>query len=100
LRIQTALFQRDIPYRASGRISYGNQALILQDRGRLEEAMALLDQKEEICRDLNLRNHLRIGLLNQADLFEAMGQPENAPPLRAEAAAIEAEIMRGRSANA
>jgi hypothetical protein len=38
--------------------SYGNQALILQDWGRLEEALALHKKQEEICLELGNKEGL------------------------------------------
>ncbi len=38
--------------------SCGNQALILRDWGRLEEAMALLKKQEALCLDLGNRSSL------------------------------------------
>jgi hypothetical protein len=38
--------------------SYGGQALILQDWGRLEEAMALHEKKEALCLELGSRTGL------------------------------------------
>jgi len=39
-------------------ISYGNQAVILQDWGRLEEALALLKKEEALCLELGNRSGL------------------------------------------
>jgi hypothetical protein len=50
--------------------SYGNQASILKAWGKHEEAIALLKRVEAICRELGLREGLRISLYNQAILFE------------------------------
>ena len=38
--------------------SYGNQALILIERGRLEEALTLLKKEEAICLELGNRSGL------------------------------------------
>ena len=40
-------------------ISYGNQALILQDWGRLEEALALHKKEEAICLELGNKDGLQ-----------------------------------------
>jgi hypothetical protein len=40
-------------------ISYGNQALILQDWGRLEEAMALHKKRETLCLELGNKDGLQ-----------------------------------------
>ena len=39
--------------------SYGNQALILQNLGRLEEAMALLEKQEALCLELGSKDVLQ-----------------------------------------
>jgi hypothetical protein len=61
--------------------------------------MALLEKQEVICRELSLRDSLRIGLHNQANLLDQMGQTDGASRLRAESEAIQAEMMRGREAS-
>jgi tetratricopeptide (TPR) repeat protein len=65
----------------------GNQALILQDWGRLEEAMALHKQVEAICRELGDRSGLQCSLGNQALILKAWGR-------RAEALAKGEEALR------
>ena len=80
--------------------SYGNQALILKDWGRLEDAMALHKKEEAICLELGLRDSLRISLHNQAIILDELGQSGEAGRLRAEAEAIHAELMWGRGTSA
>jgi hypothetical protein len=50
-----ALAFENLGDRAGLQASYGNQALILQDWGRLEDAMALLKKQEAICLELGDR---------------------------------------------
>ena len=51
--------------------SYGNQALILQAWGRLEEAMALHKKKETLCLELGNKDGLSRSYGNQAVILEA-----------------------------
>ncbi len=56
-----SLLGRSRGSRSEGRIcngSYGNQALILQAWGRLEEALALHKQEEAICLELGNKDGL------------------------------------------
>jgi hypothetical protein len=46
--------------------SYGNQALILQARGRVEEALALLKKGEALCLELGSKDGLQASYGNQA----------------------------------
>ena len=66
----------------------GNQAVILQVWGRLEEAMALHRQKEAICRDLGDRAGLGRSLGNQALILKAWGRLEEAMALHKQEEAI------------
>jgi tetratricopeptide (TPR) repeat protein len=66
----------------------GNQALILQAWGRLEEAMALHKQEEAICRDLGNRAGLQASLGNQALILKAWGRLEEAMALLKQKEAI------------
>jgi tetratricopeptide (TPR) repeat protein len=62
--------------------SYGNQALILQDWGRLEEAMALLKKVEALCLEPGSnKNSLQISYGNQAVILKAWGRLEEAMAL-------------------
>jgi tetratricopeptide (TPR) repeat protein len=54
-------------------ISYGNQALILQAWGRLEEAMALHKEEEALCLELGLRRDLGYCYWNRGLLARAQG---------------------------
>jgi len=73
--------------------AYRNRALSRRDEGHLEKDLALFRREEAVCRELGLRDTLRNCLLDQAFLFEKMGFPNFAAPLRADAASIEAELM-------
>jgi hypothetical protein len=61
--------------RAGLQRSYGNQALILQAWGRLEEAMALHKQQEAICVELGDRAGLARSFGNQGLLLRELGKP-------------------------
>ena len=61
--------------------SYGNQAVILQVWGRLEEAMALHKKQEEICLELGNKNDLQASYGNQALILQAWGRLEEAMAL-------------------
>jgi tetratricopeptide (TPR) repeat protein len=58
--------------------SYGNQALILKDWGRLEEALALHKKKEALCLELGNKASLAISFGNQALILTALGRLEEA----------------------
>jgi tetratricopeptide (TPR) repeat protein len=58
--------------------TYGNQALILQDWGRLEEAMALLKKQEALCLELGNKDGLQRSYGNQAGILRDWGQLEEA----------------------
>jgi hypothetical protein len=84
--------------------SYGNQALILQDWGRLEEAMALHKKEEALCLELGNRSELAYcywawGLLAReqrdrktereklaaaVDIFTGLNMPRERDAVRAE----------------
>jgi Transposase len=57
-------------------ISYGNQAVILQAWGRLEEALALLKKEEALCLELGNKDGLQASYGNQALILRAWGQLE------------------------
>jgi len=61
--------------------SYGNQALIMEDWGRLEEAMALHQKSEALCLELGDKNGLQTGYGNQALILYAWGRLEEAMDL-------------------
>ena len=85
-------------------ISYGNQAVILQDWGRLEEALALLKKEEALCLELGNRSGLAYcywnwGLLTREqndrdterekltaalDIFTELNMPRERDAVRAE----------------
>ena len=58
--------------------SYGNQALILQDWGRLEEAFELLKKQEALCLELGNKDSLQRSYGNQALILQAWGRLEEA----------------------
>jgi predicted ATPase len=53
--------------------SYGNQALILQAWGRLEEAMALHKKQEALCLELGDKDGLSRSYGNQALILQDWG---------------------------
>ena len=66
--------------------SYGNQALILQAWGRLEDAMALLKKQEALCLELGDRSRLAYcywiwGLLAREQRYRKTEQESWLPPL-------------------
>ena len=58
--------------------SYGNQALILKDWGRLEEAMALHKKAEALSLELGNKDGLQTSYANQAVILEDWGRLEEA----------------------
>jgi tetratricopeptide (TPR) repeat protein len=56
----------------------GNQAVILKDWGRLEEALALYKKKEALCLELGNRNSLSTSYGNQAVILQHWGWLEEA----------------------
>ena len=61
--------------------SYGNQALILEDWGRLEEAMALHKKEEALCLELGDKDNLQVSYGNQALILQDWGRLEEAMAL-------------------
>ena len=61
--------------------SLGNQALILQAWGQLDQAMALHKEQERICRELADKAGLQASLGNQALILKAWGQLDQATAL-------------------
>jgi tetratricopeptide (TPR) repeat protein len=80
--------------------SYGNQALILQAWGRLEEAMALLKKQEAICEELGNKDSLQISYGNQALILKAWGRLEEAMALHKKEEAICLELGNKNSLQA
>jgi tetratricopeptide (TPR) repeat protein len=78
--------------RAGLQVSYGNQAVILQGWGRLEDAMALLKKQEAICLELGDRSALQASYGNQALILKAWGQLEDAMALHKKEEAICLEL--------
>ena len=83
---QHFLKQQEARYEASNdraglQRSYGNQALILQDWGRLDEAMKLHQREENICEDLGDRAGLQASYGNQALILKAWGRLDEAMKL-------------------
>src|SRR5271157_1957835 len=67
---------------------YGNQALILQAWGRLEEALALHKKEEAICLELGNKGGLSTSYGNQANILYAWGRLEEALALHKKKEAI------------
>jgi tetratricopeptide (TPR) repeat protein len=61
--------------------SLGNQALILQMTGSLEEAMELFKEQERICREMGSKKDLQSALGNQALLLRTWGRLDEAMQL-------------------
>ena len=76
--------------------SYGNQALILQAWGRLDEALALLKKEEAICEELGLRRDLAYCHWSMADLARERGDIPEARKLANDAVAIFSELKMPR----
>ncbi|MGA3044957.1 MAG: TIR domain-containing protein [Bryobacteraceae bacterium] len=81
--------------------SYGNQALILRDWGRLEEAMALHRKVEALCVELGDEYALQISYGNQGLILMDWGREEEAMALhkKQEALCLELGDKRGLSAS-
>jgi tetratricopeptide (TPR) repeat protein len=58
--------------------SYGNQALILEDWGRLEEAFELHKKEEALCLELGSKDGLQSSYGNQAVILKDWGRLEEA----------------------
>jgi tetratricopeptide (TPR) repeat protein len=58
--------------------SYGNQGLILQDWGRLEEALTLHKKQEALCLELGNKDGLQRSYGNQGVILQAWGRLEEA----------------------
>ncbi len=71
---------------------YSNQAVILQARGRLEEALALHKKGEAICTELGDRAGLSASYGNQALILKAWGRLEEALALHKKQEAICTEL--------
>jgi tetratricopeptide (TPR) repeat protein len=78
--------------RAGLQASYGNQALILQAWGRLEEAMVLHKKEEAICLELGDRAGLQRSYGNQAIILRTWGRLEEAMALLQKREAICLEL--------
>jgi tetratricopeptide (TPR) repeat protein len=72
--------------------SYGNQALILQAWGRLEEATALLEKVQALCLELGDKDSLQISYGNQALILQAWGRLEEAMALHKKEEALCLEL--------
>jgi tetratricopeptide (TPR) repeat protein len=71
----------DLGYDDGLQLSYGNQALILKDWGRLDEAMALHKREEALCLDLGNKDGLQRSYGNQAPILLAWGRLDEAMEL-------------------
>ncbi len=78
--------------RAGLQYSYGNQAVILHNWGKLEEAMALHKKEEAICLELGNRAGLQASYGNQALILQAWGKLEEAMALHKKQEAICLEL--------
>jgi hypothetical protein len=72
--------------------SYGNQAVILQASGRLEEAVALQKKQEALCRELGNKDGLQASYGNQALIVKAWGWLEEALELHKKKEALCIEV--------
>jgi nephrocystin-3 len=72
--------------------SYGNQARILREWGRLEEALELHKKQEQICRRLDNKNQLGYCYWHWADLARTLGDLKTAKEKLEEALAIFTEL--------
>ena len=72
--------------------SYGNQALILRRWGRLEEALALHEKEESICRELGNKDGLQRSYGSQALILQGWGRLEEALALHKQQEAICLEL--------
>ncbi len=64
--------------------SYGNQAMIIQAWGQLEEAMALYKKQEALCEELGNKDSLQRSYGGQAVILKAWGQLDTAMALHKE----------------
>jgi len=71
---------------------FGNQALILQNWGRLEEAMALHKKQEAICQDFGNQDGLQKSYGNQALILQDWGRLDEAMELNKKEEAICREL--------
>ncbi|HLJ87055.1 MAG TPA: NB-ARC domain-containing protein [Candidatus Angelobacter sp.] len=72
--------------------SYGNQALILRDWGRLEEAMILHKKEEALCLELGNEDELQASYGNQAIILQLWGRLEDAMALHKKQEALSLEL--------
>ncbi len=72
--------------------SYGNQALVLQAWGKLEEAMALHKKQEAICLEFDDKQGLQASYGNQALILRAWGKLEESMALLKKQEAICLEL--------
>jgi len=82
----------DVKAKGALQRSFGHQALILHDWGRLEEALALHKQKEAICLELGNRDGLQSCYCNQSNILHAWGRLEEALALHKQEEAICEEL--------
>jgi hypothetical protein len=71
---------------------YGNQALIFQAWGRLEEAMALHKKEEALCLELGNKDGLQASYGNQTLILKAWGRLEEAMALHKKQEALCLEL--------
>ena len=82
VRAQQIAIHREAGDRPRLETALGNQALILQDRGDLDGAMAMFKEQEHICRELGMSEAgLQICLGNQATILHDRGDLDGAMAL-------------------
>ncbi len=92
--------QEDRKAKDSLQRSYGNQALILQAWGRLEEAMALHKKEEALCLELGNKSSLGYCYWQWSHLARAQGQRDVAREKLRAALAIFTELGMPRERDA
>ena len=65
--------------------SLGNQALVMKERGELQQALTLFKEQESICRKNHFMDWLQWSLGNQASILEIWGDKAGAERLREQA---------------
>jgi len=82
----------DIESKNSLLVSYGRQAVILRDWGRLDEAMALHKKEETLCVELGDKDGLQVSYGNQALILETWGRRDEAMALHKKKEALCLEL--------
>jgi tetratricopeptide (TPR) repeat protein len=84
--------RNDCEAKGSLQRGYGRQAVILQARGRLEEAMALHKKQEALCLELGNKVGLQFSYGNQAGILQDWGRLEEAMALHKKEEALCLEL--------